>query len=220
VARVRIVPGMRVNRLVLVELLQKPLARFQCDCGATVIRNRYHVRPGATTSCGCLNSEMASARRRIHGESGTPTWKIWAGMIRRCHHTKSNTYKFYGAKGITVCDRWRASFRAFKEDMGERPAGLTLDRIDGTKGYSPDNCRWATMVEQRANQKRNPKSVTLNGVTRTYKEWCSLLNKDYGTIYYRIRKGFTPVEAFTIPVRTPERKHASPGSTNRQREKT
>jgi hypothetical protein len=78
-------------------------------------------------------------------------YNAWAGMVNRCHNPNNTSYGRYGARGIYVCDRWRQSFAAFLEDMGERPAGLTLDRIDATGPYAPDNCRWATKKEQRTN---------------------------------------------------------------------
>lgn len=87
-----------------------------------------------------------------HGMHGTPTYKIWGGMLSRCYNRKVRIYKYYGGRGITVCERWK-DFRNFYEDMGERPNGMQVDRIDNDKGYSPDNCRWATAKENNPSNK-------------------------------------------------------------------
>ncbi|MGY3609908.1 MULTISPECIES: hypothetical protein [unclassified Bradyrhizobium] len=92
------------------------------------------------------------AHNRTHGMSKTPTYKTWLKMRERCCNPKAVQYKWYGAKGITVCDRWLNSFENFLADMGERPVGKTLDREDRSKGYEPGNCCWATHQEQTFNQ--------------------------------------------------------------------
>ena len=89
---------------------------------------------------------------------GTPTYYSWGGMIARCTNKKHNRYKYYGARGITVCDRWRL-FENFLADMGVRPEGLTLDRIDNDKGYMPGNCRWATAIVQANNKQKHRRAA-------------------------------------------------------------
>ncbi len=100
-----------------------------------------------------IGAAMAGSQRHlIHGMTGTPTWKSWCAMRRRCKDPKATGYQYWGGRGITVCSRWMESLLNFLEDMGERPPGLTLDRVDNDGNYEPGNCRWATRKEQRMNQ--------------------------------------------------------------------
>lgn len=103
-----------------------------------------------------------------HGLSGASIYSIWVVMIQRCTNPNDKKWKDYGARGISVCDRWANSFAAFYEDMGDRPKGLQLDRIDNDKGYSKDNCRWATGHQQSIN--RRMKSTNKSGVTGVFFE--------------------------------------------------
>ena len=95
------------------------------------------------------------ALRHGHCANGrpSPTYTTWAHIVQRCTNPKNKAWKNYGGRGITVCDRWRDSFDAFVDDMGEKPAGLSIDRIDNERGYEPGNCRWATRAEQHANKR-------------------------------------------------------------------
>lgn len=98
----------------------------------------------------------------------TSTYNTWTNMLNRCSRPNDVSFKWYGARGITVCKRWR-KFENFLADMGERPKGFTLDRLDSDKGYSPKNCRWATQEEQRANQ-RQPKGEANSHSKLTWKD--------------------------------------------------
>lgn len=142
----------------------------RCDCGNEKVVHIRNLRAGQTKGCGCGQVEVM--KKRVgednpvfkHGRSGTPIYSVWSGMIGRCENSKSANWSLYGGRGITVCARWRESFANFLEDMGERPEGKTLDRIDNDGNYEPDNCRWATAAEQRFNQgarkpKLNPDAV-------------------------------------------------------------
>lgn len=122
---------------------------FVCECGTKKEMLLQNVKSGVSRSCGCRMGKMR------HGHAGleTPTYRTWQAMRARCHNPKHSAYPRYGARGIQVCERWRNSFDAFLADMGERPDGSTLDRIDGSKGYEPGNCRWATTAQQFENKR-------------------------------------------------------------------
>lgn len=144
--------------------------------------------------------------KKTHGQGGnsrhtsghrlpTPTYISWAAMHARGTHGR---YKSYSERGITVCERWR-SFDAFFADMGERPKGTSLERIDNNKGYEPDNCCWATRKEQARNR-RSSKLIAYRGETRSLAEWCEILEISYWRTFQRLQKLRWSVErAFEIP---------------------
>ncbi len=123
-----------------------------------------------------------------HGMSFSTTYSSWASMKSRCLNSRDEHYPQYGGAGITVCQRWSESFQSFLEDMGSRPINMTLDRINNNKGYSPDNCRWATPKEQMRNR-RNTLLLTLNGKTMPATAWAELLDIPYSTILHRLQRG-------------------------------
>jgi hypothetical protein len=115
------------------------------------------------------------------------TYLAWQYMKARCNNSKSQNYKYYGGRGITICDRWLNSFKNFLEDMGEKPKGLTLERIDNNGNYEPDNCKWATWIEQRNNTRSN-RWISYNGETRTVAQWARFLGINAHLFYNKFKK--------------------------------
>ena len=132
-----------------------------CDCGKICNPSSGALHQGATRSCGCLHKESAArngrngkSSRTTHGMSYSPEYKSWAGAVQRCTNPNCTGYEFYGGRGITVCSQWLHSFEQFFKDMGVRPKGTSLDRIDVNGDYKPSNCKWATQKEQNYNTRR------------------------------------------------------------------
>lgn len=164
--------GRRFGRLIVLANTHERRAgqllwQVRCDCGTVKSVSGQNLRRGEIVSCGCYVRELAKARMtRVntkHGKTYTPAWFTWSSMLSRCSNPESRSYPGYGGRGITVCARW-SSFENFALDMGERPDGMTIERIDNDKGYEPGNCRWATMTEQNRN-KRDTRKLTFDGRT-------------------------------------------------------
>lgn len=148
----------------------------QCDCGKTRSLQPYQLTSGLVTSCGCQNLKtkkgvIISKNRRLYS--------LYSSMIARCNNPNSTSYKSYGAKGITVCNEWKEYSAFYKWSMENGYSdNLSIDRIDNSKGYSPQNCRWIPFYDQQKNRTTNVR-YTHNGETHIMVEWCKILNFPY-----------------------------------------
>lgn len=179
--------------------------RCQCDCGNTGVAHEYNLLRGLSKSCGCYAKKRQSECNKTHGMTNSPIYHVWQGMKKRCNDSSDKFFHRYGGRGIKVCDRWLHSFESFYEDMGERPANGTLERIDSDGDYCPENCRWATPKEQARNMSRN-KLVTINGIALPMIQMCELLGVNYYRVRSRLRRGWPDDVAFSVPKMNTRRK--------------
>lgn len=176
----------------------------RCDCGNITKVRAGGLKIGDSISCGCFNKQRLKEANTTHGHARnynqSTTFSIWCSMLARCNNKKSNAYKDYGGRGITVCKRWE-SFENFLEDMGERPSKeYTLDRKENNNGYYKENCRWADWVVQ-ANNRRNNRYFTLNGKTQTMSQWADELGLKRTTVFNRLKRGWPIEKALTTPIK-------------------
>jgi hypothetical protein len=188
--------GERFGRLVVVGIECAGKWRVQCDCGAVKVVAKQNVIVGKTQSCGCFRRETTIARSTKHGgakrNNHSLTYKSWLSMIARVDYAEPWKAKYYQDRGIAICDRWY-EFANFHEDMGDRPVGTSLDRIDNSRGYEPGNCRWATKIEQARNKRSNLK-IEFRGRTMCLTEAAELAGLPYSRVQARLARGWT-VEA-------------------------
>ena len=169
-----------------------------CDCGKEIITTTQNLRKGDTKSCECLKIEMNINNATTHGDSKSKLYSVWKAMRKRCKNTHNSDYKYYGGKGIKVCNEWDTDFESFKSWSlcnGYNPE-LTIDRIDLNKDYCPDNCRWVDFKTQCNNRSTNTR-YTYDGETHTIAEWSEITGINYSTLYHRIKQGKTINEVLT-----------------------
>lgn len=195
-----LLPGDRFSKLVVIERGGKRGHNWTwvcaCDCGRTTSALASNLRAGNTKSCGCLKFETKPTL--THGLSNRRVYWQWQNMMRRCYSPECPAYPNYGGRGIRVDDRWHDA-SLFYEDVGDRPAGKTLDRVDNDGHYGPENWRWADWQTQQRNTRRNV-FVTHGGVTRTVAEWSEIWGIPYARIQGRRAMGW-PDSDLNLPKR-------------------
>lgn len=181
-----------------------------CDCG---VRRPFQVRyliQEKTFSCGCLSpminlfckQKTHNYRSRYADAMHIKLYHTWSSIKSRCHNTKNKDYKKYGAKGISVCDKWRDSFEAFLLDMGEPPTQKhTIERENSKGDYEPNNCKWANYTEQ-ANNRSNNTTIKFDGKIKTLSQWSKELGIRSDTLSNRIKKGW-PIEKAMLTATRP-----------------
>lgn len=184
-----------------------------CDCGNTGKIEAYSLKKERSRSCGCFGREKAIKDNTSHGQGKrgeeSKEYRCWRHMKDRCYSPKDGQYHNYGARGITVCERWR-KFENFFEDMGKCPEGLTIERVNNDGNYEPGNCKWATKEEQMNNTRRN-RWVKHKGITKTLTQWARVLNMSESTLRARLKKDNWATErAFSIPVGEIRCRHLCP----------
>lgn len=200
--------GQRFGRLTVVSRAEND-ARGQarwycnCECGAEniIVRGR-HLISGHTQSCGCLHNEGFSAITSKHLKSNEKLYGIWADMKRRTKTETRKDFKYYGGRGIKVCNEWDNDFEAFYKwacDNGYAD-GLDIDRKDNDKDYTPQNCRWVTHKKNCSNKSDN-RHIMVDGVTKTLSEWADCSNINQNTLLQRLKRGWSIEKALTTPTR-------------------
>lgn len=193
------VVGKKFGRL-LVERIERnryTKAFCRCDCGGTKWVQVNKLLDEHTQSCGCLRKEKVSAANKTHGQSKSRTYAIWMAMNNRCRNRKSSDYRYYGARGIVVCERWK-SFENFLADMGERPGRMEIDRINNDGNYEPGNCRWTDRKTQNRNS-RHARMLTFNEKTQCVSAWAEEMGVRQATLNHRLLRGISVEVALTMP---------------------
>ena len=208
--RIENLAGQKFGRWTVLNCARRATKREQskwncrCDCGTERTVNSYCLRRGRSLSCGCYSVEVTNARSTKHGAgrrgAETPEFIAWMAAKGRCLNPGNRAYAHYGGRGITICARWREDFAAFLADMGPRPRGASLDRIDSNGNYEPSNCRWATSKEQGRNR-RDCRTITAFGETLCMEEWAERSGVSRTTISVRLDMGWSPDRAVSTPVR-------------------
>jgi hypothetical protein len=177
--------GRKFNRLTVIAYVGKRGHNQQwlclCDCGNERMVLRSNLQSSQVKSCGCLNKEINDTLHITHGKTKSPEWNSWTNMKTRCLNPSRHNFDRYGGRGIKVCERWLNSFENFYEDMGERPEGYSIERINNNGDYDPSNCRWATNTEQ-CNNKRTSVLLEYAGIIMTRKQLSDKIGIRYSVL--------------------------------------
>jgi hypothetical protein len=176
--------------------------RCLCFCGNETVVVGCNLVAGTSRSCGCGEIESRYIHCLVHGHTAgdkqTPEYFSWCAMMTRCYNQNREEWYRYGGRGITVCERWH-SFENFYADMGDRPEGLQIERINNDGNYEPENCKWATRIEQTHNTRRNL-WLTFDGRTLCVSGWAREMGMGEATIRQRFHKGLSPEECLAKPL--------------------
>lgn len=172
----------------------------ECECGNKVVVRTADLNNGHTKSCGCLTKDNFRKVITKHEKRNTRLYSVWSNMRNRCNNPSSERFNQYGGRGITICKEWE-HFETFYEWAlaNGYSNNLTIDRIDNSKGYSPNNCRWASSSEQNSNTRRNH-LITYGGKTQTMTQWAEEIGIVVGTLESRLNRSHWSIErALTTP---------------------
>lgn len=212
--------GVRFGRLIVQQRVGSikhgagtaPVWSCVCECGKHCVVSGPCLRGGFTKSCGCIQLRHGAYAGRSNRP--IPEYSVWTSMIQRCENPSSQQFSSYGGRGISVCERWHDPAR-FLLDMGPRPGkGYSLDRIDVNGNYEPGNCRWATAIEQ-ANNKRTNHVLVVEGRALNISEWARETGIFVSTIRERIKRGWSPERAISVPTPSSRAHGSLAGGTTR-----
>jgi len=203
--RLNIQIGDKFGRWTVVEEPQKRgVYRYflcRCKCGKTALVRLNSLRQGLSKSCGCLHKELSRTRATKHGYRNTRLYRIWSGMRQRCENPKCEAYKFYGGRGISVCNEWNSihAFIKWAKTHGYKKE-LTIERIDNNGNYEPSNCTWIPMAEQ-AHNRRSSHIITYKGRSQILTDWAKEYRIGRRTLFYRLKAGWSIRNALTAPLK-------------------
>jgi len=186
--------GRKFEKLTIISIFkQPPNTQYlcKCDCGNEKIAFRRYLLHGQTISCGCIRKSSPHLFKKTHGLIKTKAYQSWQAMKNRCLNKNNKFFKNWGGRGITICNKWLESFENFFEDMGDRPKGMSLERIDNNKGYYKDNCKWIPKENQSKNRRGNI-YLNINGEILTAREtWIKNGKKGcYATFILKAKKTY------------------------------